>query len=436
MYGENGAQMRAELAALLRQHRIMRRLAAESSAERAAAGQQILRYRQSVLVWCAQAIGVARPLTFPNVPQKPADPFRAASNHGAAVAELAQALEAVRDQATTRPATSQDLTTPSPNSVVEHWRLAARAAALAEHDTAPDQAIHLTAAQARTIAGDVAAISQALVVLDRRYRNTPGWEPIARCDRLGWAALATALDVSLGQPDYSVDQTGWRPRTKPIRGPAKPGVLGVLQAEHNLLVRLASFPDAMNLRLVVDSQRLLSAGLVPYVKRIDPDLAGQWAARAETYARIQRELRNIGGRLGNGTAAAGEAANAVSRLKALRPATVIEPRMLGGFQTLFRRVDSRITDILESGVERGAFVQRVTVPRLVSGDGRLVHPVRERFVPVARAADLDVIRTAREHLRPPEEPTTSSAGTSRANLHADLVHRPPKGSSRPDTPRL
>lgn len=436
MYGENGAQMRTELAALLRQHRIMRRLADASSAERAAAGQQILRFRQTVLVWCAQAIGVARPLTFPNVPQKPADPFRAASDHGAAVAELARALEAARDQATTRQASSQEFTTPSANNVVEHWRLAARAAALAEHDTAPDQAIHLTAAQARTITGDVAAISEALVVLDRRYRNTPGWEPVAGCDRLGWAALATALDVSLGQPDYSVDQTGWRPRTKPIGGPAKPGVLGVLQAEHNLLVRLASFPDAMNLRLVVDSQRLLSAGLVPYAKRIDPNLAEEWGTRAETYSRIQRELRNIGGRLGNGTAAAGEAANAVSRLKALRPEAVIEPRMLGGFQTLFRRVDSRITDILESGVERGAFVQRVTVPRLVSGDGRLVHPVRERFVPVARAADLEVIRTAREHLRPPEEPSASSAGTSRADLHAALIHRPPAKGAQPDVPGL
>jgi hypothetical protein len=436
MYGENGAQMRTELAALLRQHRIMRRLGTDSSAERAAAGQQILRYRQTVLVWCTQAIGVARPLTFPNVPQKPSDPFRAASGHGAAVTELARALETARDQTTTQPASSPEFTTPSPNRVVEHWRLAARAAALAEHDTAPDQAIHLTAAQARTIAGDVAAISQALVVLDRRYRNTPGWEPILGCDRLGWAALATALDVSLGQPDYSVDQTGWRPRTKPIGGPAKPGVLGVLQAEHNLLVRLESFPDAMNLRLVVDSQRLLSAGLVPYAERIDPHLARQWSARADTYSRIQRELRNIGGRLGNGKAAASEAANAVSRLKALRPATVIEPRMLGGFQTLFRRIDSRITAILEAGVERGAFVQRVTVPRLVSGDGRLVHPVRERFVPVARAADLQVIRTAREHLRPPEEPTVSSAGTSRADLHAALIHRPPPRGARPDRPSL
>lgn len=331
---------------------------------------------------------------------------------------------------------AEEFTAPCANTVVEHWRLAARAAALAEHDTAPDQAFHLTAAQARAIAGDVAAISQALVVLDRRYRNTPGWEPLAGCDRLGWAALATALNVSLGQPDYSVDQTGWRPRTKPIGGPAKPGVLGILQAEHHLLVRLACFPDAMNLRLVVDSQRLLSAGLVPYAERIDPDLARRWSARAETYSRIQRDLRNIGGRLGNGKAAAGEAANAVSRLKALPHATVVEPRMAGGFQTLFRRLDSRITEILESGVERGAFVQRVTVARLGSGDGRLVHPVHERFVPVARAGDLEVIRTAREQLRPPEEPSVSSPGTSRSDLHPALIHRPPAKGAQPDVPGL
>ncbi len=130
MYGENGAQMRTELAALLRQHRIMRRLAENSSAERAAAGQQILRYRQTILVWCAQAVGVARPLTFPNGPPKPADPFRAATDHGAAVAELARALEGAREQATTPLASSQEFTTPSANTVVEHWRLAARAAAL------------------------------------------------------------------------------------------------------------------------------------------------------------------------------------------------------------------------------------------------------------------------------------------------------------------
>ena len=436
MYGETGAQMRTELAALLRQHRVMHRLATDSPTERAEIGQQILRFRQAVVVWSAQAIRAAQPLTFPNTPRKPADPFRATNEHGSALRELARALELARDASNTRAASSQEFTTPTGNDLVEHWRLAARAAALAEHDTAPDQAVHLTAAQARTIAGDVAAISQALVVLDRRYRNTPEWESLAGCDRLGWAALATALDVSLGQPDYSVDQTGWRPRTKPIRGPAKPGILGVLQAEHNLLLRLQSLPDAMNLRLIVDSQRVLSSQLVPFAERVDPVLADQWRARTATYSRIQRELRNIGGRLGNGTGATAEAANAVSRMKSLPSSTVIEPRMLGGIQTLFRRLDARISGVLEAGVESAAFVQRVTVPRLVSGDGHLVHPVRERFVPVARAADLEVIQIARRELCPAAQVVVASPGPSRVELHAALVHRPPDRPAPGHAPHL
>ncbi|HEY0642481.1 MAG TPA: hypothetical protein VGD39_03615, partial [Nocardioides sp.] len=60
--------------------------------------------------------------------------------------------------------------------------MAAKAPALAEHDTAPDLAVHLRAAQARTVAGDVAAISEALVVLERRYRDTPDWESLAGCE--------------------------------------------------------------------------------------------------------------------------------------------------------------------------------------------------------------------------------------------------------------
>lgn len=88
MYGENGAQMRTTLAALLRQHRVMHRLAADSSTERAEVGQQILRFRRTLVTWGAQAIRVAQPLTFPNIPQKSADPFRATNEHGAAASEI------------------------------------------------------------------------------------------------------------------------------------------------------------------------------------------------------------------------------------------------------------------------------------------------------------------------------------------------------------
>lgn len=100
----------------------------------------------------------------------------------------------------------------------------------------------------------VAALTQAWVVLDQRHEDTPGWEPLAQSARLGWASLAAALDVNLGRPDpAAVDHLGWRPKTKVITGPARPGVLGVLQAQHSLVVRMKPVPHATNLRLVVDS---------------------------------------------------------------------------------------------------------------------------------------------------------------------------------------
>src|SRR5690606_32436756 len=119
--------------------------------------------------------------------------------------------------------------------------------------------------------------------------------------------------VSLGQPDYAVDHIGWRPKSKIITGPARPGILGVLQAQHNLTVRMKALPNATNLRLVVDSQRLLSSHLVPFAARIDERLAARWSQRADTYATIQRQLRDVAGVLGRGGQAAAEGAIAVAR---------------------------------------------------------------------------------------------------------------------------
>lgn len=234
MYGETGAAMRRELAVLLQEHRIQHRLREGSSDEREKHGEHIRRYRQSVLVWCCQAMQLANPLVFTNLPPRNRNPFRSAER-GSAAGELAGALEQARSGSTSLPASTELLTTPNENSVVEQWRQVARAAVLAQHDTDPSHSGRITAPQAQALVGDVAGITQALVVLDQRYRNTPNWESLPQAARLGWSALAAALDVNLGQPDYSVDDIGWRPLTKPIRSPAKPGILGVLQAEHDLL---------------------------------------------------------------------------------------------------------------------------------------------------------------------------------------------------------
>lgn len=248
MYGENGAAMRRELAGLLRHHRIQHRIGGPTQADREASGQQILQYRQNLLIWCTQAMQAANPLLFSNLPTAHGNPFRAGRPAPTGAEELARALQRAIARSSAHPASLEQLTTPSNNPVVEHWREIARAAALAEHDTAPDITAHLTSTQAQALVGDVAAVTQALVVLDQRYKNTPGWEHLGQSARLAWAALAAAVDVNLGQPDYTIDNTGWRPKTKLIHGPAKPGILGVLQAEHNLAVRLKFAPDATNLR--------------------------------------------------------------------------------------------------------------------------------------------------------------------------------------------
>ena len=187
---------------------------------------------------------------------------------------------------------------------------------------------------------------------------------------------------------------------------------------------MRSFPNATNLRYVIDSQRLLSRRLVPIAARIDPRLADAWSDRADTYATLQQQFRRIGGRIGKGGYAAAEGANAVSRIKALPTDTVVEPRVLGAFQLLFNKLDGRIADVIEDGIDRCALFQRVTLPRVVEGRGSLIAPVRERFIPVDRADNPELMETIRGGLRPRPERTAPTPGPTRADLHAALIHRP------------
>lgn len=436
MYGETGNLMRTELAALLRQHRILHRLSDHTSTppgvvpEREVAGMVIQQYRQTVLSWCTVAVMAAKPLVFSATLPRPANPFQASNDPGTALSELARALHRAREASRTPRASTSLLGTTSPNEVVEHWRHAARAAALAEHDTSGAAGHRLTGPQAEALVGDVAAITQALVVLDQRYRSIPGWERLTEPGRLGWAALATALDVSLGQPDYSVDSTGWRPRTHTLRIGPQSGILGVLQAEHDLLVHLKSFPTAMNLRLIVDSQQRLSRRLAILTARTDAPRAEIWRDRAASYSVLKQHLRNVGGRIGKGRPAVAEAANATARLRALPADTIVEPRAAAGFQTIFNGIDQRIADIIETGIDRSAYLQRVLVPRLVTDSGRLVAHPRERFVPLDRRTNKDLVRAARG-LIPPVEPEPATPGRSRSALHSALIHLPAAGRADP-----
>jgi hypothetical protein len=441
MYGENGALMRAELASLLKQHRVQLRIGGggthsvpitTTEAERQETGEQIRRYRQSALVWCWQATRAVAPLAVSNLATPQPNPFRLPDVYHGGLAALGTALGRATQTSRALLPGLEELTTPQDLPLVEHWRQVARAAALGEHDF--DAGLGhgtLDARQLHTLIGDVAATVRALVVLDQRYSSIPGWERLHRPERLGWSALACALDASLEPPDYAIDLRGWRPTTKLITGPAKPGLFGVLQAEHNLVIRMQAFPSAINLRLVVDSQRLLSTGLAKLAEKVEPELQSTWLDRARVYLELQQHLRNIGGRIGTGGLAVAEGANAVSRLKAVRPDAGLDLGALHAFTTLFTKLDDRIADVIDTGIRRKAYFGRVTMPRIVEDSGHLVAPQRERYIPLEPAEHTAIVELVRHRLRPttPPHEAPSSALRSRAELHSAIVHQPTSRSA-------
>lgn len=442
MYGENGALLRAELSVLLRQHRIQHQTGSlhppdtpdgTTTSDRVQIGQQILRYRQSALVWCGQAARWVAPQAGSNVPTRVANPFRLPAIEHGGLAALRNDLDQALNASTTPLPNLEELTTPHDLPLVEHWRQVARAAAMGEHDfeAAPGRG-PLDHQQTHTLIGDIAATVRALVVLDQRYALTPGWKKLHRGDRLGWAALACALDASIEPPDYAIEMRGWRPTTNLITGPAEPGLLGVLQAEHNLIIRMRTVPDVMNLRLIVDSQRILSGGLADWADKIDPQLHQQWVARERTYIDLQHELRNIGGRIGKGGLAVAESANAVGRLAKLDSDHAVDPRVLHAFTTLFTRLDARIAEVIESGLRHRAYLTRVLLPRLVENSGELTAPQRARYVPLTDGTPSPLLGLVRGRLCQPIEAQVHrrEATRSRAELYAAIVHQPASRATR------
>jgi hypothetical protein len=318
-----------------------------------------------------------------------------------------------------------ELTTEQDFSMVESWRNAARAAALGEHDFGAGVGYgRLTQAQCMTVLKDAAEITRGLVGLDRRYAGIPGWMSLQDQGRHGRAADVCAVFAGYDEPDYTVDLRGWRPPISTVEGPALPGMAGALQAEHNLLVH-AKFPNARNLRLVLDSQRVLSNEVALPVRDTAPDLADKWRTRARTYAALVRGTRDLGGHVGAGGHAAAQGANALGRCRGLRCA-VGEPRSLRHLDRLFTGIDDRVGDIIEQGARERLYFLRVRLPRVVDQPEHLIKPVREWYVPIYSPVQTALLDIVRNQLRPPPTPTIppSGAARSRGELHDAITHRP------------
>lgn len=395
MYGDNTAQLREALGTLMQ----ITRNRSDVDDLPADAVELIGSFRHSITVWCQQAVRASNPHaelggTTPRT-RGPAE-------------ELRYRLAAARSAYAAPLPTVDQLATPHPNHVVDLWRQAAKGAALGEHDFAAGLSYgHLTDAQAMTVLKDASEITRALTGLDRRYTAAiPDWEPIDEADLLGRAAVVCAAHAGYSEPDYAVDRSGWRPPVRLADGPTLPGLGGVLQAENNLLVRLSYQPDAYSLRLILDSQRIVShhaANLAPAVSG-HRDVAAMWAERAETYSLLVDQTRNLRGLVGHGVAAA-QGALAASRIRGIDPNTPVEARALRHLDALFTHIDRRIADTIAAGADDRSYLMRIGIPRVDLSAGGAVKQQRSRHIPLDVPPGAPVLATAKTRLTPkPDEP--------------------------------
>jgi len=433
MYGENGGQLRAELSTLLRQHRVQQRLGGPgihtlpettTIEQRRLLGEQIARYRHSALLWCVQAVRAANPrMNLTGTSTRTRGPAE----------ELRHRLDIAIEQSP-GPPLLEELTTEQSFAMVESWRQVARAATLGEHDFDAGLGYgRLSRVQCMTLLKDASEVARGLVGLDRRYANIPNWQALKDAGWLGRAAEVCSTFAGYDEPDYTIDLRGWQPRRTLVEGPGLPGLTGVLQAQHNLLVHLDEFPDARSVRLVLDSQRSVSRDATT----MDPSASAHWSRRAATYLRLIHATNDIGGMVGNGGPAAGEAALAACRIERFTRAVqsgeeTAEPGALRHLAQLGREIDERISQVIQRGARERLYFARVPFPRIDKDTPGVVKPPRQRYVPMTADVCQELLDLVRNDLRPkpemPEVPTRATA--SREELAAALVHRPESRRTR------
>lgn len=392
MYGHNSQQLRNELTTLIGQAR-RGHTAPETDV------RLVGRYRHAVLLWCQQAVRASNPVV---------DLGGTTPRSRGPAEELSHRLSTAHATIADPLPTLDDLTSPHNNGQVETWRLAARAAALGEHDFPAGLTYgHLSDEQAMTVLKDAAEITRALVGIDRHHHVLPGWESLPDHELLGRAAVVCAAHAGYTRPDYSVDRRGWRPPVALTDGPALPGLRGVLQAQNNLLVHLAHQPDGHSLRLILDSQRIVSRHTADLADTDSRDGFGEkWAARHDTYDKLIEQSRNLRGLVGDGGHAAGQAALAASRATALTRnagdvTTPPDHRELRHLDSLNTHIDRRLAGLILTGADDRSYLLRVGIPRLDTTTGGPVKQQRTRHIPLdIPGSEAPLLGTVRGRLRP------------------------------------
>lgn len=426
MYGENSGRLREHLATLLNQYRVNYHLLREVSRTRSTltiearqieAGAQVRRYRQTILAWCDQTMLHADPNPKSDKGSGPFDPLD----------RIRQAVHRIATRSASPLPTMDELTTPQQVTILETWRQAAKAATQAERDFTSGLGQGLLGHRERlTLAGDMADITKALLILDKRYQNLPGWEPLRGFRGIDQyiADLADQLRTSYGKADYNIDWRGWHPPDPEI-APDAPVITRVLAAEHRLLNALTTVPSMINLRHLISSQRELSHLAADRARDIAPEQAARFRHRERGYATLGRASRSAAGLAGTGAAATRHSADAARTLVTIPVGEPVSPEAFRNLDKLFRHVDNRLAAAIEQGFNTRIYLVRATLPRIDPTDGALAHQAREIFEPLQREGRTPLIAVARRYLRtdPVAMVPPGSAAITRADFRSAINHR-------------
>ena len=300
-------------------------------------------------------------------------------------AELHHRLTVAVASSTVGPPSLDELTSEQRFPMVETWRRAARVASLGEHGFgAGVEYAQLSDEQCRIVLKDSAEITRGLVGLDRRYELIPGWKRLKDQGRLSRAAEVCALSCGNAEQDYSVDLRGRRPTTAKIGGPLPSGFAEILQGEYNLLVYLEQFPNAHNLRLILDSQRIVSHEATTRIGTTLPALADKMErtgrdrqhalARDTQRTRVTWRWRARCRPRGALVAARAQRLDVGDDLDGGRAA----PRL----DQLFDRVDARLSEVIEHGISERLYFLRMKLPRVTNESVGLANAQRARYAPI------------------------------------------------------
>lgn len=426
MYGENGGRLREVLAALLGEYRINDQVLRDVSRTRSArsievrqseVAAQMRRYRRTILTWCHQTLVQADP-----------NPVPASARESFTPPEwLRRSLQRMLTENSEPLPTTAELATPQEVGILESWRQAAKATVLAERDF--DRGLSdglLDHREWATLASDVADVTHALLILDRRYKHLPGWQTlkgIRYLNRYVDDCSAYAITV-YGRPNYNIDWRGWHPPDPEIAADADP-ITHVLAAEHRLLNSLKSVPSMVNLRHLLMSQREASHLAADRAREVAPEQSARFRSREQTYAKLLRASRGAAGLAGTGAIATGHSAHVATLLMAIHVGEPISVEAFRSLDKLFRHVDNALYAAIEQGFTARLYLVRRTLPRIDPTDGRSTHRAREIYDPAERKGRTPLIAVARRQLRtePPRMAAPGYSSFSRNDFRAAINHR-------------